>query len=209
MQPISDRFFVTQAVLYLCAAMLAIQGFGFESMVVHFGLWPIHEASSEIHGQFHIYQLVTYGFLHGSIAHLVINGLLLWMFGRVMELVWGARAYLLVLASALLVSGLAHLAAGLFGLAMGDQGVIGFSGAVAAILAAYAVQFPKSKMLLLLPPIPMYAPVAVAGLLAIDVILALAGFNGVSHAAHWGGALVGLIAGLMLRVKMPVRTKLA
>jgi membrane associated rhomboid family serine protease len=44
---------------------------------------------------FHIYQLVTHMFMHGSLTHLFFNMFALWMFGRVLESVWGPRRFLI------------------------------------------------------------------------------------------------------------------
>lgn len=198
-----QRFPVTQAMIYLCASVTILSGFDFEAAVIEYGLWPIGGASRGMSGEFELYQLATYGLMHGSFAHLLINVLLLWMFGRVLEAAWGPARYAGFLCSAVLVSGGAHIVAGSAGLAMGDQAVIGFSGAVAASLVAYAVSYPKAKILLLLPPIPMYAPIAIGGLLAVDAGLALMGMNLIAHAAHWGGALAGLAAGWQWRGASP------
>ena len=44
---------------------------------------------------FHLYQLVTYMFMHGNFQHILFNMLAVWMFGRVMETMWGPKRFLL------------------------------------------------------------------------------------------------------------------
>jgi len=56
----------------------------------NFALWPI---ASTFPG-FMPWQLLTYGFLHGDLMHIVFNMFMLWMFGRELEVVFGARRFL-------------------------------------------------------------------------------------------------------------------
>ena len=44
---------------------------------------------------FHIYQLITYMFMHGNLSHIFFNMFALWMFGRIMEQTWGGQKFLL------------------------------------------------------------------------------------------------------------------
>ena len=44
---------------------------------------------------FHLWQLVTYMFMHGGYMHILMNMFMLWMFGMVMENVWGSKKFLL------------------------------------------------------------------------------------------------------------------
>lgn len=44
---------------------------------------------------FHVYQLVTYMFMHGGWEHIILNMFMLWMFGAVMERVWGPRRFII------------------------------------------------------------------------------------------------------------------
>ena len=43
---------------------------------------------------FHVYQLITYMFMHGGWMHIIMNMFMLWMFGMVIENVWGPRKFL-------------------------------------------------------------------------------------------------------------------
>ena len=60
-----------------------------------FALWPLAS------GAFMPWQLVTYGFLHGGLAHLIFNMLGLWMFGSELERLWGRNRYLVFLLASL------------------------------------------------------------------------------------------------------------
>ena len=74
-------------VLMLVATEVAA-GFG---MDLH-QLFGLHHWSSDL---FEVHQFVTYMFMHGSIAHLFFNMFALWMFGRILEQVWGPKRFLI------------------------------------------------------------------------------------------------------------------
>ncbi len=56
---------------------------------LQFGLVP-----SQVVGRFHVWQLGTYLFLHGSLFHLLMNLFTLWMFGKELEALWGTKEFL-------------------------------------------------------------------------------------------------------------------
>jgi membrane associated rhomboid family serine protease len=78
--------------------------------------------------------------------------------------------------------------------------VIGASGAIYGLLAAFAFMFPNAELALLFIPIPIKAKYFVPGLLAIDLFLGFngqsifgAGSTGIAHFAHVGGAITGFL----------------
>lgn len=70
---------------------------------------------------------------------------------------------------------------------------VGASGAVFGILTGFAVQFPRRKLMLLLPPIPVEARILIPIIIILELFLGLGGDDGVAHFAHIGGALTGFI----------------
>ena len=68
--------------------MLVLRQFGVADLNDIFGL-HFFMASD-----FHIYQLFTYMFMHAGWEHIIINMFMLWMFGAVMEQVWGAKRFI-------------------------------------------------------------------------------------------------------------------
>jgi membrane associated rhomboid family serine protease len=100
-------------------------------------LWPIGS------GNFFPWQLVTYGFLHGGMAHLIFNMLGLWMFGGELERLWGPRRYWHLLLASLLTAGATQLAVTYL---LGSRvPTVGASGALYGLLLAYAVVFPRRQ----------------------------------------------------------------
>ncbi|HNF27871.1 MAG TPA: rhomboid family intramembrane serine protease, partial [Leptospiraceae bacterium] len=85
---------------------------------------------------FHIYQLVSYSFLHANFMHLVLNMLALWMFGAELEEYWGKKNILIFYLFTAFTGGLLTWAVHFFH----PQGiVVGASGAVFGIMCAYAL----------------------------------------------------------------------
>lgn len=139
-------------------------------------------------GGFEPYQLVTHMFAHGGFLHILFNMYALWMFGSVLERVWGAKKFLIFY----LVCG---LAAGLTQMFLSNGEAIGASGAVMGLLAAFAYTFPNTEFFIIPIPFPIKAKYMAAIYAAIDLF---GGFqpgngDGVAHFAHLGGLIMGFI----------------
>jgi membrane associated rhomboid family serine protease len=70
---------------------------------------------------------------------------------------------------------------------------VGASGAVFGILAGFATQFPRRKLMLLFPPIPVEARILIPIIIVMELFLGLGGNDGVAHFAHIGGAITGFV----------------
>jgi len=145
-----------------------------------------------------IWQPFTYIFLHGGLWHLLINMLMLWMFGRDLELVWGKRRFLnyffICGAGAGIIELIVKTVPVFFGAQPSLIPTIGASGAIFGILMANAVLFPDRRIWLIPLPvtIPMRPYVAVMG--AIEFFSTIgAGGDNVAHVCHLGGMLVGYL----------------
>jgi len=143
-----------------------------------------------------IWQPLTYVFLHGGLFHLLINMLMLWMFGRELELVWGKRRFLnyflLCGVGAGVINVIVKTLPALWGHSPSNSATIGASGAIFGILIANAILFPDRRIWLIPFPvtIPMRPYVAVMG--AIEFFATLgSGGDSISHICHLGGMLVG------------------
>ncbi|MBU1925288.1 MAG: rhomboid family intramembrane serine protease [Candidatus Omnitrophica bacterium] len=150
----------------------------------HFGLVP-----AEIFAQFKVWQLVTYLFLHQGLWHLVINMLMLWMFGSVIENIWGSRQFLFFYFFCGAGAGLCSF---LFS-GSSFMPVVGASGAIFGILVAYALMFPDNIILLfLIFPMKMrHAILVLAGINLLGAVSASGG--GIAYFAHLGGGLFGYL----------------
>ncbi len=142
---------------------------------------------------------ITYAFLHGDIFHLGGNMLFLWVFGDNVEDALGHIKYLIFY--------LACAAAGAFlhGIIIPDSQapLIGASGAVAGIVAAYLMLHPRVKIwVLALARFPVRLPAWI--LLALWILfqfamIAIGGEDEISWAAHVGGIITGALLVLVLR----------
>jgi membrane associated rhomboid family serine protease len=139
-------------------------------------------------GFFKPYQLVTHMFTHGGFMHILFNMYALWMFGAVLERVWGPKKFLIFY----LVCG---LAAGVAQLFLSDSPAVGASGAIMGLLAGFAYLFPNTEFFILPLPFPIKAKYMVAIYAAIDLF---GGFHAgradnIAHFAHLGGLVMGFI----------------
>jgi len=143
---------------------------------------------------------LTYAFLHGDILHLGGNMLFLWVFGDNVEDALGHFRfivfYLLCAAGGAAFHGL---------MASSSQvPLIGASGAIAGVVAAYLILHPRVKIwVLAFGRIPLRIPAYITLVLWIGLqFLMLAASNGeerISWAAHVGGILAGAVLVLLLR----------
>lgn len=140
--------------------------------------------------------LATYLFVHASFMHLLFNMFTLWMFGRDLEPVWGARRflyyYLLTGIGAGVCVTAVNLLPRLWGHSQPDVVTVGASGAIYGILMACALLFPDRQVWLIPLPamISMRMFVLIWGAIAFFSTLEGPG-SGISHVAHLGGLVVG------------------
>src|SRR4029453_13993127 len=95
----------TKALMLLCVAVFFLDQLLDQSLSLGpwLALWPVSS------GNFFPWQLLTYGFLHGSLSHLIFNMLGLWMFGAELERLWGHTRYWHLLLASLFTAGLTQL----------------------------------------------------------------------------------------------------
>ncbi len=141
-------------------------------------------------GFFEPYQLVTHMFMHGGFFHILFNMYALWMFGSVLERVWGPKRFLIFYFVCGLAAGIAQI------FAMDVNGMaVGASGAVMGLLAAFAYLFPNTEFFILPFPFPIKAKYMVAIYAAIDLFGGLhpGAADNIAHFAHLGGMVMGFI----------------
>ncbi len=185
MPPVTSALLGANIVIYLL--QMATPG-----LVGPFALWPLG-ASAASGGKvgFELWQLVTYGFLHGGMFHLLFNMFALYMFGGANEQVLGSRRYAIYYVVCVIAAAIAQL---LVAQATGDiYPTVGASGGVFGLLLAYAVFFPRNRIVLLFPPIPIPARVFVLIYAALELFLGVSGAqSNVAHFAHLGGMVGGI-----------------
>jgi membrane associated rhomboid family serine protease len=139
------------------------------------------------------WQLVTYMFMHGGFGHLFFNMYTLFIFGSVLENVWGTKKFLTFyfvtgIGAALVNIGVQYLT-GSFAL------TVGASGAIYGILMGYAMLYPDSMLTLILPPVSMKAKWFVLIFAGIELLLGISNnpADNVAHFAHLGGLVFAFL----------------
>ena len=178
----------TLALLAANIAVFLLQSQTGPELILRFALWPPGALGTP---PFEAWQMVTYGFLHGSVTHIFLNMLALYMFGPDIERLFGTRFFALYYFTCLVTAAAAHLAVSAWmGAAPGPT--VGASGAMFGLLLAFGWYFPNRRILLLFPPIPMRARVFVTLYALVELYFGVTNtMQGVAHFAHLGGMLGG------------------
>jgi membrane associated rhomboid family serine protease len=140
----------------------------------------------------YVWQLLTFQFLHGGLTHLVLNSIALYFCGRLLEPVLGLRSFLSLYFLSGFVGGLVQLGLALILPERFGGGVVGASGGICGLIAAFALLNPQATIYLffVLPVRAFYFVPLVGG---VTVLLILFGpRDGIAHGGHLGGLLVGV-----------------
>ena len=162
---------------------------------------------SEITSGTEFHTALTSMFLHGGYMHLIGNMLFLWIFGDNVEDAMGHIPYLIFY----LVSGFGADAIHIFSDANSMIPTVGASGAIAGVMGAYLLLYPKARVdvfLILVIIFKMITLPAFVVLLAWMALQVFGGFaeptmgGGVAYWAHIGGFVVGLMLTFPLWLKL-------
>lgn len=199
---------VIKNLIIICVLVFLAQQVSYK--VFHYPLeilFALHYWQSPL---FKPYQLVTHLFMHGGFWHIAMNMFALWMFGYVVENVWGPKRFLIFYMVCGLGAAICFLAAQTVEFhalsaayfqgrvpaeAVRDflaEPVLGASGAIFGVLVAFGVLFPNSLVYFYFF-IPIKAKWFVIGYIAIEMyyIIQQNPNDHVAHFAHLGGAVVG------------------
>lgn len=139
------------------------------------------------------WQPITYMFLHHGFAHLFFNMLLLWMFGSVLETVWGSREFLKYYLLTGVVPGVLNAIIS----SSSTVPIIGASGSIYGLLTAYGLLFPNSTIYIyfLFPIRVKYVVIFLGAMAFLMSVRTLSGEGGnqIAHIVHLGGMVVGAI----------------
>jgi len=207
--PVVKNLIIINALFYL--AQFLIDGFTEQFALYYF------ESDN-----FEFYQIATHFFMHApnSFLHILFNMFALVMFGPPLERIWSPQKFLLFYFISAFGALFLHQAVMYFQvqdlkelLAIYEEGsmeyyqtlrsiktteftpMLGASGAIFGVLAAFAFYFPNTELMLLFPPIPIKAKWMVLILVGFDFFMGIGNYSGdnVAHFAHLGGALFGFI----------------
>jgi len=210
-RPTSFLPFAIKNILIANGLFFLLQGI-FPGVVEHwFALWPIQVPEYLVlnkgYNHFYLWQIISYGFLHGSMMHIFFNMLCLVMFGRELEQEWGAQRFLVFYMLCVLGAAATNLA---YSASVHSYyPTLGASGGTFGILLAYGMRFPNREIMLLFPPIPMKARTFVIMYGTMELFLGASRMPGdnIAHFAHLGGLLTGIIILMYWRGQLPLKPK--
>ena len=160
---------------------------------------------------FHWWQPLTHMFMHGGFWHIFFNMYTLFLFGSVLERVWGPKKFLIFyfvtgLGAAALHTGVQAIQASVLLRQIADNvpgavtalqqlyvtPTVGASGAIYGLLVGYAMLYPENRLTLLFPPVTLTAKWMVIIFIVIELLTGIFGRAvDIAHFAHLGGALFG------------------
>ncbi len=214
MPPVTKNLLIINVLVYAATFVLRSYGIDFmDALGLHFFL-----AS-----HFHWYQFITYMFVHANLWHIFFNMFALWMFGRIIEQVFGQQRFIIfylvcgigagfmqevVQYVEFSASGLANYPLYQVSGMLNAWTTVGASGAIYGILLAFGMTFPNERLFIIPIPFPIKAKYFVAGYALIELMSAIGrSADGVAHVAHLGGMLFALI--LILYWRKPHRDPMA
>ncbi|MGH6870708.1 MAG: rhomboid family intramembrane serine protease [Rhizomicrobium sp.] len=172
----------------------AIQVFGFAPDT----LWGHHKAVHGLAAYPPALTVFSSMFLHGGLLHLAGNMLFLWIFGNNVEDAMGHARYALFYLVCGVTAALALAAID----PVSDIPMVGASGAISGVLAAYVLLYPRAPVTVVVPLGIVFYPLAVSAVFVVGLWFALQLFNawisdpgqpGVAFWAHVGGFVAGLV----------------
>jgi membrane associated rhomboid family serine protease len=202
--------FVTMAIIILNILIFLYTGplgsdYILASAEGNFGLVPVELLHTEasIGNIAEPFTLITYLFLHGGWMHLIGNMLFMWVFADNIEDAYGYVGFAIFFLLCGVVGGLTHVLM----MPNSDSPLIGASGAVSGVLAAYLVLYPRARIWVLpLVPVPIPLPaILVLGfwfLLQVYHVAAAKAGEDIAWWAHIGGFTFGLVITLIMRSRL-------
>ena len=147
---------------------------------------------------FKSWQIITHMFMHGGIMHIAFNMLTLASFGPLLERFLGEKKYILLY----FLSGLGAYALNSLwiyyemvnnGNEFMNVAMLGASGAIFGVVAAFTALYPNAEMMIMFIPFPIKAKILLPIVIVGSIYLGINNVGGVAHFAHIGGAIVGYI----------------
>lgn len=158
---------------------------------------------------FRVWQIITHMFMHAplgqgiGLTHILFNMLTLASFGPVLEQVLGERKYIMLYFLSGIGAYFLNCGWNYFEIMQGANAeeiysipMMGASGAIFGVVAAFSTMFPDSKLFFMFIPFPIKAKYLFPGIIVISLYLGFSGsMGGIAHFAHIGGAVVGFLLG--------------
>jgi membrane associated rhomboid family serine protease len=206
-QPIYSKPVVCILLIVLNAVVflheMQLEDYSRNFFIGHYGVTPDH---------FHFYTLITSQFLHGGWMHIIGNMVFLWAFGRGLEDAMGSLKFLAFYLLCGMAAGLtqAYVTAG------SNVPAIGASGAIAGVMGAYVLKFPKAQIYTLVFIVVFITRVDIPAIFFIPYWFLTQVFNGAGSIGYsnvseggtaWFAHIGGFIAGMILVTVMGTQSR--
>ena len=206
-QPTYTPPIVTTLIIVACALVffyeISLDEYSRDYFINRYGLIPTH---------FRPIALVTSMFLHGGWSHIIGNMLFLWAFGRSLEDAMGHNKFLGFYFAVGIIAGLTHV----FFNADSRLPTVGASGAIAGVMGAYLIKFPRAEIRTLVWVIFFVTTVDIPAVLILVYWFVTQLFSGYGSIAHthvsdsgvaWFAHIGGFLAGMGLVKTMGTRQR--
>lgn len=191
--PYNAPWSVTARLMLVIVAAFVLQqvaGFYFQSLQLD----RLLALSLEGLSKGHIWQFITFQFLHAGFLHLLFNLITIYFFGKPMEEALGGKRMLQLYLSAGVFGGVLQMLAALLVPSHFGGAVVGASAGAFGLVAAFATLFPDRVLTLLIffiIPVSMRAKTLLWISLGLGIFGVVVPGDGIAHAAHLGGIAVG------------------
>jgi membrane associated rhomboid family serine protease len=174
-------------------------GYRLNSFILHYGIVP---------DRLNLTSIVTSMFIHGGFLHILGNMWFFWIFGRGVEDILGHTKFFLFYMACGVAAAVAHV----FLNFNSTVPTVGASGAIAGVMGAYLVKFPRARIVTLVPIIIFITTVDIPAAFLLLYWFAIQFFNGVGSVGYsqassgdvaWFAHVGGFIAGIALILLMP------
>lgn len=194
--PVTKNILILNVVFYLASNFIQ-----FPKLYEMFSVYYIESP------YFRVWQVITHMFMHaplqggGGLTHILFNMITLLSFGPVLEQVLGERKYIILYFISGIGAYLLNCGWNYFEIMQSADPeliynipMMGASGAIFGVVAAFSTLFPDAKLFFFFIPFPIKAKYLFPGIIVISLYLGFSGsMGGIAHFAHIGGAIVGFI----------------
>ena len=220
--PVVKNLLIINIIFFIATAIFESKGI---SLIEMLGVYYFNSP------KFHVWQLISYMFMHGGFAHIFFNMFALFTFGSAVEITMGSKRFL----NFYLITGLGALVLQMAVQAIEVHGftgaitidpltyrsadthaikalseiyftpMVGASGAIFGLLIAFGMLFPNAELFIMFIPVPVKAKFIIPIYILLELFLGVAQFSGdsIAHFAHIGGALFGFILVKLWNLQRP------
>jgi len=182
---------------------LSLPSYSLNRFIVSYGIVP---------DRLHYSSVITSMFIHGGFLHILGNMWFLWIFGRGVEDILGHGRYLFFYLACGVAAALGHILLN----SSSPVPTVGASGAIAGVMGAYLIKFPRARIVTLVMIIVFITTVDIPAAFLLLYWFAIQFFSGVGSIGYsqassgdvaWFAHVAGFLAGMGLILVMPARSR--